>query len=69
MAQTNPERCTRTSNELSCNRYVSLTASGLNKNGAQNVVASEQIKFASEARLRSVFPFDNTEPPCMPPKR
>ena len=39
---------------------------GSTKNGAQNVVASAQMKFASEARLRSVFHFDNTEPTCMP---
>ena len=30
---------------------------GLTKNGARNVVDSTQMKFASAARLRSVFPF------------
>ena len=30
------------------------------------MVASAQIRFASEARLTSVFPFGNTEPTCMP---
>ena len=30
------------------------------------MVASAQKKFASEARLRSVFPFGNTELTCMP---
>ena len=29
------------------------------------MVASTQMKFASAARLRSVFPFGNTEPTCM----
>ena len=50
----------------SCNSYVSLTASGIDKKGAWNVEASAQMKFASEARLRSNFPFGNTEPTCMP---
>ena len=30
------------------------------------MVASAQIKFASEARLRSVLPFGNKETTCMP---
>ena len=30
------------------------------------MVASAQMKFASEARLRSVFPFGNTKLTCMP---
>ena len=30
------------------------------------MVASAQMKFASDARLRSVFPFGDTEPTCMP---
>ena len=29
------------------------------------MVASAQMKFASKARLRSVFPFGNREPTCM----
>ena len=36
------------------------------KNGAQNMVASPRMKFASEVRLRLVFPFGNTETTCMP---
>ena len=30
------------------------------------MVASAQMKFAPEARIRSVFPFGNTEQTCIP---
>ena len=37
------------------------------KNGASNIVATAQMKFASEARpSQYTLPFDNTEPTCMP---
>ena len=37
------------------------------KNGASNVVATAQMKFASEARpSQNIDPFGNTEPICMP---
>ena len=37
------------------------------KTGASNVVATAQMKFASEARLSQyIVPFGNTEPTCMP---
>ena len=38
------------------------------KNGASNIIATAQIKFASEARpSQYIVPFGNTEPTCMPP--
>ena len=37
------------------------------KNGASNIVATAQMKFASEARpSQYIGPFGNTEPTCMP---
>ena len=37
------------------------------KNGASNIIATAQMKFASEARpSRRIVPFGNTEPTCMP---
>ena len=37
------------------------------KNGASNVVATAQMKFASETRpSQYIVPFGNTEPACMP---
>ena len=37
------------------------------KNGASNIVATAQMKFASEARpSQYIVPFGNTEPTCMP---
>ena len=37
------------------------------KNGASNIVATAQMKFASKARpSRYIVPFGNTEPTCMP---
>ena len=37
------------------------------KTGASNVVATAQMKFASETRLSQyIVPFGNTEPTCMP---
>ena len=37
------------------------------KNGASNMVATAQMKFASEARpSQYIGPFGNTEPTCMP---
>ena len=37
------------------------------KNGALNIVATAQMKFASEARpSQYIGPFGNTEPTCMP---
>ena len=37
------------------------------KNGASNIVATAQMKFASEARpSQFIGPFGNTEPTCMP---
>ena len=37
------------------------------KNGASSVVATAQMKFASEARPEQyIVPFGNTEPTCMP---
>ena len=36
------------------------------KNGASNIVATAQMKFAPEARLiQYIVPFGNTEPTCM----
>ena len=37
------------------------------KNGASNIVATAQMKFASEARpSQYIVPFGNLEPTCMP---
>ena len=37
------------------------------KNGASNIEATAQMKFASEARpSQYIVPFGNTEPTCMP---
>ena len=37
------------------------------KNGASNIIATAQMKFASEARpSQYIVPFCNTEPTCMP---
>ena len=37
------------------------------ENGASNIVATAQMKFASEARpSQYIVPFGNTEPTCMP---
>ena len=37
------------------------------KNGASNIVATAQMKFASEARpSQYIVPFGKTEPTCMP---
>ena len=37
------------------------------KNGASNIVATAQMKFASEAiPSRYIVPFGSTEPTCMP---
>ena len=37
------------------------------KYGASNIIATAQMKFASEARpSQSIVPFGNTEPTCMP---
>ena len=37
------------------------------KNGASNIVATAQMKFASEAKpSQCIVPFGNTEPTCMP---
>ena len=50
------------------NLYVNLCVYFFQqKNGASNIVATAQMKFASEVRPReSVVPFGNTEPTCMP---
>ena len=37
------------------------------KNAASNIVATAQMKFASEARpSQYIVPFGNTKPTCMP---
>ena len=37
------------------------------KNGASNIIATAQMKFASETRpSQYIVPFGNTEPTCMP---
>ena len=37
------------------------------KNGASNIVATAQMKFASEARpSQYIVPFGKTEPTCLP---
>ena len=37
------------------------------KNGASNIIATAQMKFALEARpSQYIVPFGNTEPTCMP---
>ena len=49
------------------NLWVNLYAFFQRKNGASNIVATAQVKFASEARpSQYIVPFENTKPTCMP---